>query len=213
MDITDDTVTAVAGTLWGSVGPGGMDSVLLQHWLLRFGAAIAELRMIVGDFVEWLGNGRPPWAAYRVLMSGRLIALDKQPGIRPVGVGETWRRMMAKCLLKVAGPEAKAACGMTKLAGGLEAGIEGAIHAMRVLWEEHKKEDDWGFLLIDACNAFNEENRTDMLWAVLYEWPSGAQFTFNCYRHWATLVVRDVGDGSGHFLHSKEGVTQGDPFP
>ena len=27
-------------------------------------------------------------------------------------------------------------------------GIEGAIHAMRVLWEEHKKEEDQGFLLI-----------------------------------------------------------------
>ena len=63
--------------------------------------------------------------------------------------------MMAKCLLRVAGPEAKAACGTTQLAGGLEAGIEGAIHAMRVLWEEHKTEEDWGFLLIDMRNAFN----------------------------------------------------------
>ena len=35
---------------------------------------------------------------------------------------------------------------------------------------------------------------------------------FNCYLHWATLVVRDTGDGSGHFLHSKGGVTQGDPL-
>ena len=43
--------------------------------------------------------------------------------------------MMAKCLLKVAGTEAKTACGMTLLAGGLEAGIEGAIHEMCVLWE------------------------------------------------------------------------------
>ena len=51
-----------------------------------------------------------------------------------------------------------------------------------------------------------------MLWAVWHEWPSGTHFTFNCYLHCATLVVRDIGDGSGHFLHSKEGVTQGDPL-
>ena len=101
---------------------------------------------------------------------------------------------------------------MTQLAGGLEAGIEGAIHVMRVLWEEHKKEEDWGFLLIEACNAFNEENRTSMLWAVRHEWPSGAQFTFNCCHHWATLVIRNTSNGSGHFLHSKEGVNQGDPL-
>ena len=69
-----------------------------------------------------------------------------------------------------------------------------------------------GFLLIEARNAFNEENRTAMLWAVRNKWPSGAQFNFNCYRQWATLVVRDIGDGSGHFFHNKEGVTQRDPL-
>ena len=70
MEITDDTVTAVAGRLSGGAGPGSTDSVSLQHWLLRLGAASAEFRRIVGDFVEWLGNGRPPWAVYRALMSG-----------------------------------------------------------------------------------------------------------------------------------------------
>ena len=87
VDITDDTVTAVAGRLLGGAITGGTDSVSLQHWLLRFGAASVDLRLIFGDLVEWLVNGRPPWAAYRALMSGRLIALYKQPGIRPVRVG------------------------------------------------------------------------------------------------------------------------------
>ena len=93
VDITDDTVTVVAGRLSRGAGPGGTYSVSLQHWILQFGGKSGELRLIVGDFMEWLGNGRPPWAAYRALMSGRLIAPDKQPGIRPVGVGETWRRL------------------------------------------------------------------------------------------------------------------------
>ena len=109
--------------LLGGAGPGGTDSVLLQLWLMRFGADIGEIRLIVGDLVERLGNGWPPWAAYRALMSVRLIALDKHPGIRPVGVGETWRRLMAKCLLRVAGPDMKAACGTTQLAGGVKAVI------------------------------------------------------------------------------------------
>ena len=67
-------------------------------------------------------------------MSGRLIALDKQPGIRPVGVGETWRRLMAKCLLWVTGQEAKASCGTAQLVGVVEAWLEGSMHAIRVLW-------------------------------------------------------------------------------
>ena len=74
------------------------------------------------------------------MMSGRLIALDNQPGVIPVRVGETWRRLMAKCLLRVTGQESKAACRKDQLARGAEVEIEGGIHAMRVLWEEHLQE-------------------------------------------------------------------------
>ena len=50
-----------------------------------------------------------------------------------------------------------------------------------------------------------------MLWAVRHKWPSDVCFPFNCYRHWFTLVIR-LGNGTGHLLYSKEGVTQGDPL-
>ena len=70
MDITDDTVTAVAGRLSGGAGPGVTDSVSLQHWLLWLGAASVEIRQVVGNCVEWIFIGRLPWAAYRALMSG-----------------------------------------------------------------------------------------------------------------------------------------------
>ena len=83
---------------------------------------------------------------------------------------------------------------------------------MLLLWAQQSKKEDWGFLLIDVWNAFNEENRTAMFWDVCHEWPSGTQFILNCYHHWATLVVRNTEDGSGHFLHSKESVTQGNPL-
>ena len=73
----------------------------------------------------------------------------------------------------------RAAFGTEQLAGGVEAGIEGAIHAVRLQWVQHSQEEDWGFIPIDAQNSFNEENQTAMLWAVRHEWPSGAQFTFN----------------------------------
>ena len=71
---------------------------------------------------------------------------------------------MAKCLLQVMGQEDKAACGTEQLSGGIKAGIEGVINAMRLLWQQNSHEEYWGFLFIDARNAFNEENRTAMLW-------------------------------------------------
>ena len=156
MDITNDTVTEVTGKISRGAGPGGAESVSLQHWLLYFGAASGELRLTATDFVECLGNGRPPWDAYRALMSGRLITLEKQPWFRPSGVGGTWRRLMAKCVLRVTGQEAKAACGIEQLTGGVEVGIEVVIIAMRLLWSQNPQEEDWGFLLIDVWNTFNE---------------------------------------------------------
>ena len=40
----------------------------LQHWLLIFGEASEELRLTVEEFVEWITNGQPPWAACRAFM-------------------------------------------------------------------------------------------------------------------------------------------------
>jgi hypothetical protein len=109
-------------------------------------------------------------------MSGWLCALDKCPGVCPVGVGKTWGCATAKILLLVAGAEAKEDWGIDQLCAGLEAGIEGGIHAMQALQDLHETEGNWGFLLIDASNAFNEQNLIKMLWAVRQEWPSGARF-------------------------------------
>ena len=118
---------------------------------------------------------------------------------------------MAKCVLKVAGHEIKEAFRTEQLCREMRAGIERGIQTMRLMWVQHAHEEDWGFLLIAACNKFNEENRTEILWDVQFKWPGGAQFTLNWYLKWYTLVVRDV-DGSGNLLYSKEGVNQGYPL-
>ena len=63
-------------------------------------------------------------------MACRLVSLHKRPGMRPVGIGETLRRALAKLVMKAAGDQAKTACGNLQLCAGLEAGIEGATHAV-----------------------------------------------------------------------------------
>ena len=54
-----------------------------------------------------------------------------------MGVGETWRWMVEKYVLVVIGAEAKETCRTEQLYGGLEAEIEGGIHAVRILWQQH----------------------------------------------------------------------------
>ena len=115
VDSTEAMVATVEQRLLGLSEPGGVDSISLQHWMIRFGVASLRIRPIVGEFGDWMSNVCPPWVDYRALMYGRLIVLDKCPGVRLVGVEETWRRMMAKRVLVVTGAEAKEACGMKHL--------------------------------------------------------------------------------------------------
>ena len=101
----EEAVELVARKLSGSSGPGGMNLEYLQGWVLKLGEDIKILHTSMETSAKWLFNKSLTWVAYRTFMSGHLIALDKQPGVRPVGVGETWRRLFAKIVLKVTGSE------------------------------------------------------------------------------------------------------------
>ena len=50
-----------------------------------------------------------------------------------------------------------------------------------------------------------------MLWTVRHCWPAGERFAFNCYRHWAQLLLRQPGKAPVTILN-REGVTQVDPL-
>ena len=55
-----------------------------------------------------------------------------------MGIGEIYRRLMAKCVMKVSEHLATNACGNFNLCAGLPAGIEGAVHAVRHQWDADK---------------------------------------------------------------------------
>ena len=117
----------------GNSSSGGTDSEALQVWLLKFGHDSNRLRTSVETFVDWLSNGSLTWAAYHAFMSGHLIVLDKYPGVRRFSVGETWRRLFAKTVIKVTVPESTMLCQDDQLCAGLKAGIDGAIHGVQAL--------------------------------------------------------------------------------
>ena len=104
-------------------------------------------------------------------MEGRIIGTDKHPVVRPVGFGDTWIFLMERFVLSVAALEAKEDCGTEHLFRRIEAGIEEVIHYIRMLWQHHAQEDDWWFFLVDThCLG-------------------GMRLLFNCFHHYATLVI------------------------
>ena len=76
-----------------------------------------------------------------------------------------------------------------QVATGLKASIEGAIHAMTDLYDEFAS-NGWGFLLIDAANAFYMINRVTALWNARVLWPQCSRFLFNSYRGYSMLVLK-----------------------
>ena len=208
-EITGSHILSVAHQLQGGAGPGGCDA---SHWrdvLLHYGTSSAHLRDSVPALCRRLCNSIVPWDDIRALVASRLIALNKCPGVRPIGIGETLRRIIGKAICQATRLDAALVCGSDQLCAGLQVGIEGAIHAMNELFLAHQDQGTgWGVLLVDAANAFNSLNRAAMLLHARVLWPRCARFLFNTYRGWSVLVLK----GSSTFLYSKEGVTQGDPL-
>jgi len=57
-----------------------------------------------------LANGSPEYAMFRAANITRLVALDKEPGVRPVGIGEIWMRLFAHCVHDVTKKDATREC-------------------------------------------------------------------------------------------------------
>jgi hypothetical protein len=142
-DCTSDDLENLTVHMSGGAGPSSFDSVMLRNCLLWYGRASSKLREEIIAWVDWMSNSSPPWPAYHAPMGKRLVALDKEPGVRPVAIGEIWQRCIAKGNLKSSGAEAKRACGSVQLCVGLEAVIEGALHAVRLRAETNESLQFW----------------------------------------------------------------------
>ena len=204
LQITGAHINVIAHRIKGSAGPGGCHSSHWQDALLRFGSLSQKLRDIVANLSSMIANSLCDWSLIRALFANRLIALDKCPGIRPIGIGESLRRIISKTICLLTRDDVEFACGSHQLCAGLQCGIEGAVHAACDLFESN----DWGMLMVDASNAFNSINRITLLWNVRILWPRASRFLFNTYQGWSPLLIKN----SPELLFSKEGVIQGDPI-
>ena len=60
----------------------------------------------------------------------RLIPLDKNPGLRPIGIGEILRRIAGKVIVSAIQKDIVSSAGSLQVCAGHEAGCEAIIHAM-----------------------------------------------------------------------------------
>ena len=59
-DFTEIDITWVASELYGTAGVLRAEAMELRNWLLCFGCAFEEFRVLVSSLAEWMANSSPP---------------------------------------------------------------------------------------------------------------------------------------------------------
>ena len=173
----------------GSGGPSGVDANGFKRILacksfkrsrINLCESIATLtRRLCTEFVDPL--------TIESIVASRLIPLDKGNGeVRPIGVGEVIRRIIGKCVTRVAKQDVINASGAMQLCAGQKSGGEAAIHAMCNIFEEDETDVA---ILVDASNAFNSLNRAAALNNIRVLCPLIATYETSTYRVPARLFV------------------------
>ena len=175
----------------GYAGPSGLDACGWGRLCTSFGCLSDDLGDVVAAVTRRLCTEYVDPDAIESLPACRLIALNKNPGVRPIGVAVTLRRIMGK------------AAGFIQLCAGQIAGREAAIHAMSSAYEDDGVE---AAVFVDASNGFNNLNREAALRNIHNICPALAVIATNTYRNASPLFIDQ------QTIQSKEGTTQGDPL-
>lgn len=189
---------------------GGLDSLrpqILKDLLnVQNGEVRNRLSTALTSLITIILSGTVPASVCRYLYGATLTALQKMcGGIRPIAVGNTWRRIAAKLacrrvlstLLDILKPN--------QIGVGIKNGVEAGAHAARIYFNS-KHASTRLFLKIDIRNAFNEVRRDVLLSEVKNNVPEIFKFVEQCYRH-----PTDVYYGESK-IQSQRGVQQGDPL-
>ena len=202
-NIDGKAIKSAALRVRGSAGPSGADSGAWKRFCTSFRHASDDLCSAIATMARKLCTTYVAPEGLAAYNACRLIAIDKCPGVRPIGIGEVVRRIIGKAVLGVISPDIQSVTGTVQLCTGQSAGIESAIHAMCQIFQNPLSE---GMLLIDARNAFNSLNRQVALRNISATCPTLATLAINTYREDIQLFIE------GETILSSVGTTQGDPL-
>ena len=206
-DTINEDTTAKAAII--TKGAAGMSSLNADDWRRiigsnLFGNASSDLRKAIAKMTKQLcGEELNDPDSIEALLAGRLIPLSKNPGVRPIGIGEVLRRIIGKAVMSILRKDILVTSGNLQLCAGQKSVCEIAIHAAADLFDD---DNNHGVLQIDAHNAFNSINRAVISHNMKILCPEFATFINNCYMKPARLFVM-----GGSEIQSLEGTTQGDP--
>ena len=189
------TIRSAALKVGGAAGLSGLDAHAWRRLCTNYKGASRDLCASLATVARRICSSFVNPSVLAPLLACHLIALDKHPGVRPIGI-------IAKAVLSIVGPDIQGASGCQQMCEGQISGIEAAVHAIRSAFESEECE---AALLVDATNAFNALNHQVAL-HIRRLCPPIATILVNTYRAPTELFV------DGDTILSQEGTTQGDPL-
>ena len=103
--VTPELIRSSALKIECSSGPSGLDAANWKRTCTSFGTSSSDLCAALASFGSRLCTSFVDPDGLYLFLASRLIALDKQPGVRPIGVGESVRRILCKAVIQVICPD------------------------------------------------------------------------------------------------------------
>ena len=202
----EDVAQAIKSFPNGSAGgPDGLRPQHLKDMTNSSNVEASSLLTALASFSSLVLEGKPPPAIRPFLFGATLVALDKKGGgVRPIAIGCTLRRLVAKIAGSKVVNDASNLLSPRQLGYGISGGAEAAVHATRLYLDQ--LQPDHALIKLDFRNAFNSVRRDKMLRAVQDLAPSIYPFVHSVYSSPSSLFWDD------RTLVSSEGVQQGDPL-
>ena len=156
--IDEQSILKAAQSTHGANGPSLLDAEQYSHILIsrKYKGEGKELREQIAILAKTLATTIIDPATIEALTACRLIPLNKNPGVRPIGVGEVLRRIIGKAINSVLKDDVQEAACPLQMATGLKGGAEAAIHSMRQIFEQEETD---GIVLVAASNAVTRIHR------------------------------------------------------
>ena len=127
-------------------------------------------------------------------------------GVRPIAIGEIYRRLTSKCLLQQVRAEARSFLWPAQVGVCVPLGAEVVVHSVRGWMQRHANTSGKVLVKLDFSNGFNTVSREAVLQATHNNFPSLSRWASWCYGNASNLRF---GKSS---VQSASGVQQGDPL-
>lgn len=141
--------------------------------------------------------------------AAKLLPLKKKDGgVRPIAVGEIWRRIVGKSCAHLVKVKMSQLLRPHQLGVGISTGAEAIVHATAAITEKNAASPNLTTLQVDFKNAFNLVSRSKLLEQVAIHCPEISSYVEWLYSVNAKLFIPK----SDRILLSSTGVQQGDPL-